>query len=183
MEILCTGFEESRPALLLGIVVRDKRISRPYIESILPAEVYPKKQKIEVPPPPQPPQPPPVTATPPAVTSRSYTPPPLKDPRLKLPPPVTPVTPDEGGMLTFMKYDLQKLRKPDISSHIYLTDEPYSPGDSSPDAPVLLEQPPLPLIPPPMPPSLPPVLTPAITTSSISNSISSAPFTALPGKS
>lgn len=106
MKILFTGFEESRPALLLGIVVRDKRISRPYIESILPAEVYPKKQKVEVPPP-QPPlvtaPPPLVTAPPPppppAVTSRSYTPPPLKDPRLKLPPPVTPVTPDEGGKL------------------------------------------------------------------------------------
>lgn len=102
MKILLTGFEESRPALLLGIVVRDKRISRPYIESILPAEVYPKKQKVEVPPP----QLPPVTAPPPppAVTSRSYTPPPLKDPRLKLPPPLTPVTPDEGGKLMLMKY-------------------------------------------------------------------------------
>lgn len=93
------GFEESRPALLLGIVVRDKRKARPYIETpSLPSEVYPKKQKIEVPKPPTPP----VTAPPPA-PSRSYTPPPPKDPRLKLPvlPPVvtptTPPTPDEGG--------------------------------------------------------------------------------------
>lgn len=75
-------------------MVRDKRKCRPFIESILPSEVYPKKQKIEVPPPLTP-----VTAVPPAPPSRSYTPPPLKDPRLKLPPPLTPVTPDEGGKL------------------------------------------------------------------------------------
>lgn len=65
------------------------------MESILPSEVYPKKQKVEVPPP----QPPPVTAALPVAPSRSYTPPPLKDPRLKLPPPATPGTPDEGGKI------------------------------------------------------------------------------------
>lgn len=91
---MCTvGFEESRPALLLGIVVRDKRKARSYIESLLPSEVYPKKQKVEVAIIPSP-----SVSAPPPPPPRSYTPPPLKDPRLKLPPVLnSPNTPDEGG--------------------------------------------------------------------------------------
>ncbi|KAJ8975230.1 hypothetical protein NQ317_014659 [Molorchus minor] len=75
------GFEESRPALLLGIIVRDKR-KRPLIDSVL--TLAPKRSKVETPPLPPTPQP--------VAPPRSYTPPPPKDPRLKLPlPPPTPV--------------------------------------------------------------------------------------------
>lgn len=80
-------------------MVRDKRKSRPYIEPLLPSEVYPKKQKTDTPPPLPPAPVPSVAAPPPPPPMRSYTPPPLKDPRLKLSTPVTPAVtpPDEGG--------------------------------------------------------------------------------------
>lgn len=82
------GFEESRPALLLGIIVRDKR-KRPHVEP-LPLLVLPKRSRIETPPLP--------VIPPPVVPPRSYTPPPLKDTRLKLPlPPPLPPTADEDG--------------------------------------------------------------------------------------
>ncbi|XP_060518841.1 uncharacterized protein LOC132697387 isoform X2 [Cylas formicarius] len=105
------GFEESRPALLLGIIIRDKR-KRPFMESLpLPLHTTtPKKLKVDV-----------IIQSPlPAATpARSYTPPPVPsgpatvkcDPRLnKLPlPPPTPPEEIEGG------------------------DEPYSPEDSDPE--------------------------------------------------
>ncbi|RZC42273.1 death-inducer obliterator 1 [Asbolus verrucosus] len=87
------GFEEARPALLLGILVRDKR-KRPLLDSVSPIVSSIKKTKTE----------PLAQATPP---SRSYTPPPIKDPRLKLPFP--PAVTDQD-------------------------DEPYSPEDSDPDS-------------------------------------------------
>ncbi|KAJ8943375.1 hypothetical protein NQ318_002608 [Aromia moschata] len=103
------GFEESRPALLLGIIVRDKR-KRPHIEPILPSPLVSKRNKVETPP---------LPVAPPSVAapSRSYTPPPVKDPRLKLPlPPAIPIAGDED-------------------------DEPYSPEDSDPEAPAPLLMP------------------------------------------
>ncbi|XP_063913585.1 death-inducer obliterator 1-like isoform X1 [Zophobas morio] len=85
------GFEEARPALLLGIIVRDKR-KRPYVDTIPPIVTSSKKTKIDlvIPPP------------------RSYTPPPLKESRVKLPLPASDI--DQDG------------------------DEPYSPEDSDPDS-------------------------------------------------
>ncbi|XP_057670798.1 uncharacterized protein LOC130902588 isoform X2 [Diorhabda carinulata] len=74
------GFEESRPALLLGIIVRDKR-KRPYIDSIPVTNVSTsKKSRISTPP--LPIAPPPTAPPPPPLPTRSYTPPPVKDPRL-----------------------------------------------------------------------------------------------------
>ncbi|CAH1977659.1 unnamed protein product [Acanthoscelides obtectus] len=137
------GFEEQRPALLLGIIVRDKR-KRPLFEMPPTPSIIAnlsKKPKLEVPavvaaavaashstpsrsytpPPPAaaPPLPAPVPAVPapvPPVVPAAPTPP--KDPRLKLPlPPLEPPPPDDG-------------------------DEPYSPGDSSPDLPDALVTPP-----------------------------------------
>ncbi|KAG5896281.1 hypothetical protein JTB14_033575 [Gonioctena quinquepunctata] len=104
------GFEESRPSLLLGIIVRDKR-KRPYLDppTIPPPIPQPKKSRVETPP--LPAAPPPAVPPPPP---RSYTPPPTKDPRLKLPltlPTIVAAPPlDEG-------------------------DEPYSPEDSDLEAP------------------------------------------------
>ncbi|KAJ8913501.1 hypothetical protein NQ315_017051 [Exocentrus adspersus] len=97
------GFEESRPALLLGIIVRDKR-KRPYVDLLSPAVTLSKRSRVETPP---------LTiAAATAPPPRSYTPPPQKDPRLKLPlPPPLPPTTDEDD------------------------NEPYSPEDSDPDAP------------------------------------------------
>ncbi|XP_074031171.1 uncharacterized protein isoform X2 [Leptinotarsa decemlineata] len=134
------GFEESRPSLLLGIIVRDKR-KRPYMDSlIMPSPIsQSKKLRVETPPPslpavavPSVPEPPP----------RSYTPPPAKDPRRKLPLmlPTVETTPTADE------------------------DEPYSPEDSDLDAPTPRPQPILnipdssiaePTIPPPTYPSLP----------------------------
>lgn len=74
------GFEESRPALLLGIIVRDKR-KRPVFESL---PVVTKKTKVEVS------VVPPVPVVVPTLPTRSYTPPPAVDPRIK---PVVPPTP------------------------------------------------------------------------------------------
>ncbi|CAG9854881.1 unnamed protein product [Phyllotreta striolata] len=107
------GFEESRPALLLGIIVRDKR-KRPYGEAV-PA-VSSKKSRIETPP--LPVVPPPVVPPPPP--SRSYTPPPVKDPRLpKIPALIMPPA-------------LRETTPPAVSEG----DEPYSPGDSSDNSPI-----------------------------------------------
>lgn len=79
------GFEESRPPLLLGIIVRDKRKRALLMEPSHPV----KKVRVEIDIPPEPPV---VT---PAVPARSYTPPPTRDPRVKQPytvetPPVVP---------------------------------------------------------------------------------------------
>ncbi|XP_022913665.2 death-inducer obliterator 1 isoform X1 [Onthophagus taurus] len=108
------GFEDNRPPLLVGIIVRDKR-KRPMLDSITSA-VLNKKSKID-----SSVSSPTVkarSATPPlpATTTRSYTPPPSRDPRLKpvyntstpLPAPSATSTADE--------------------------DEPYSPEDSDPEA-------------------------------------------------
>nr|CAI5865175.1 unnamed protein product [Callosobruchus analis] len=147
------GFEEQRSSLLLGIIVRDKR-KRPLFDipptpSII-ANLS-KKSKIEVPalstprstecnniysrsytpPPPAvaPPLPAPVPAVPaPVPPPAPAAPQPPKDPRLKLPlPPIIPPVKDDEG------------------------DEPYSPGDSSPDLPAALVVPPPPLIRKPVP--------------------------------
>lgn len=119
--ILFIGFEESRPALLLGIIVRDKR-KRPYTDSL---PVSSKKTRIDTPP--LPVAPPPV-APPPPPPPRSYTPPPPpvnKDPRLAaklppvvLPPPVVPppreATPpivvSEGGNYKFFNTSIYILQ-------------------------------------------------------------------------
>jgi hypothetical protein len=73
------GFEEARPALLLGILVRDKR-KRPFVDSVAPVLTSAKKTKTELP----------LLTTP----ARSYTPPPIKDSRLKLPLPPSVVDQD-----------------------------------------------------------------------------------------
>lgn len=70
-----------------------------------------------------------------------------------------------------------------LTNDMCFLDEPYSPGDSSPDAPVLTEQPPPVILPPSLQPALPPVLTPALGSSSLPESpLAPTPFTALPGK-
>lgn len=65
------GFEEARPHLLLGIIVRTKR-KRP-LDITVPPVITPKRTRIDTPPPL------------PTTAPRSYTPPPTRDPRLKLP--------------------------------------------------------------------------------------------------
>ncbi|KAL3281806.1 hypothetical protein HHI36_005007 [Cryptolaemus montrouzieri] len=136
------GFEESRPALLLGIIVRDKRKRGSTDPTPTYSSLTPKKLRVITPPLPM--GTPPYSVDTPATTDppRSYTPPsvvstpPLpvnKDPRMKItippPPPIKEV--DDG-------------------------DEPYSPEDSDPDTslivgtsfteppPVLVNKPPLP---------------------------------------
>lgn len=119
------GFEESRPALLLGIIVRDRRkriFGSDGIHSH--STVVTKKPRMGTPPLPTnapliPIEIPPIVETPP----RSYTPPSMvttpplpvgKDPRIKLNIPTPPVLKDiDDG------------------------DEPYSPEDSDPDNPVI----------------------------------------------
>ncbi|CAG9824961.1 unnamed protein product [Phaedon cochleariae] len=106
------GFEESRPALLLGIIVRDKR-KRPFFAPPDMPVLAAKKSKTETvafkaa-------SPAPATPAAPVAPPRSYTPPPVKDPRLKQPPKPEPEPspPDEG-------------------------DEPYSPEDSDLEAPTI----------------------------------------------
>lgn len=73
------GFEESRPPLLLGIIVRDKRKRSLLME---PSHPVTKKVRVEIDIPHEPPVPTPV------VPARSYTPPPNRDPRIKQPPPI-----------------------------------------------------------------------------------------------
>lgn len=75
------GFEESRPALLLGIIVRDKRRRALMIDG----QPATKRVRVEIEMPQATTQA--VAATPP---TRSYTPPPTRDPRIKQPyvPPV-----------------------------------------------------------------------------------------------
>nr|CAH7749396.1 unnamed protein product [Callosobruchus chinensis] len=165
------GFEEQRPTLLLGIIVRDKRkrplFDMPPTPSII-ANLS-KKPKIEVPavvaaavaashstpsrsytpPPPAaaPPLPAPVPAVPaPVPPPVPAAPQPPKDPRLKLPlPPIVPPVKDDE-------------------------DEPYSPGDSSPDLPAALVVPPPPIIRKPVPD---PVIS--STSAPISNSLPTVP--------
>lgn len=84
------GFEESRPHLLLGIIVRAKR-KRLSTTDIISAPVVAKRTRIDSPPLPA------IVSAPP----RSYTPPPTRDPRIKLPavpaiPDPPPATNDEG---------------------------------------------------------------------------------------
>lgn len=74
------GFEESRPPLLLGIIVRDKRKRALLIEPT--PHPATKKVRVEI----DIPQEVPVLT--PTVPTRSYTPPPTRDPRIKPPPPV-----------------------------------------------------------------------------------------------
>lgn len=82
-KICFTGFEEARPALLLGILVRDKR-KRPYIDPVPTVSPVIKKQKTEL--------------SGVQAPNRSYTPPPVKDSRLKLPlPPPLATEPDQDG--------------------------------------------------------------------------------------
>lgn len=81
------GFEESRPPLLLGIIVRDKKKRALMME---PSHHVTKRVRVEI----DIPQEPPVVAAP-AIPARSYTPPPSRDPRIKqpyaaTPPPVSP---------------------------------------------------------------------------------------------
>ncbi|GJQ67593.1 hypothetical protein Trydic_g8399 [Trypoxylus dichotomus] len=119
------GFEESRPPLLVGVIVRDKR-KRPMIEPTL--AVIPKKIKVDIA------VIPPGSSTPPISTastpSRSYTPPPSRDPRIKTPytPTITLPTPpiNAPSPATTTGDDM---------------DEPYSPEDSDPE----VSTPPLPL--------------------------------------
>ncbi|KAL1497120.1 hypothetical protein ABEB36_008130 [Hypothenemus hampei] len=135
------GFEEARPALLLGIIVRDKR-KRSYVD-VMPPSVTPshKKSRIEVH----------VVQTPPA---RSYTPPPVSadvtpsppipkvDPRLaKHGLPLLPETPTEelpASIMSIVKPS--SLASPVCKSLDVETknddDEPYSPEDSDPDTTV-----------------------------------------------
>ncbi|KAK9744164.1 Transcription factor S-II (TFIIS), central domain [Popillia japonica] len=118
------GFEESRPPLLVGVIVRDKR-KRPIIDST-PA-VIPKKIKVDVA------VVPPAASTPPISTastpSRSYTPPPNRDPRIKIP--YNPTT-----MLPTPPINTSSPPTPGDDM-----DEPYSPEDSDPEA----TTPPLPI--------------------------------------
>lgn len=101
------GFEESRPPLLLGIIVRDKRKRSLPVE---PSHHVTKKVRVEI----DIPQEPPVLT--PAVPTRSYTPPPNRDPRIKQPlietPPVLPVeeaaTDDMGKLKQKIYYLLKK---------------------------------------------------------------------------
>ncbi|XP_076253902.1 protein partner of snf isoform X1 [Rhynchophorus ferrugineus] len=132
------GFEESRPALLLGIVVRDKR-KRAYGESV-PSTVPPhhKKTRIEVTviqtqpgrsytPPPMPPEitPAPAPPLPPL--------PPKVDPRLaKLAPPLPSLVSDVIGSSPLQDADLSNIISTKATS-ISEDDEPYSPEDSDPD--------------------------------------------------
>lgn len=85
------GFEESRPPLLLGIIVRDKRKRALLVDT--PHHVT-KRVRVEIDIRPEPPVLTPVTP------ARSYTPPPSRDPRIKQPyvpspPPVTPPPAEE----------------------------------------------------------------------------------------
>lgn len=105
------GFEECRPALLLGIIVRDKR-KRPSVEvSNLPT-VTPKKLKLD-----NLPIASPTTLSTPLLPTRSYTPPPMKDVRMKLPPlpPIVPtLTKDDDGMYCIL-YFTYYFKRPTIS--------------------------------------------------------------------
>ena len=67
----------------MGIIVRDKR-KRPYVDTIPPIVTSSKKTKIDlvIPPP------------------RSYTPPPLKESRVKLPLPASDIDQDGGKFLS-----------------------------------------------------------------------------------
>lgn len=89
------GFEESRPHLLLGIIVRAKR-KRLSTSDIITAPVV-KRSKLDSPP---------LPAIPSAPT-RSYTPPPTRDPRIKLPTvpavPEPPPVPNDEGKILFIK--------------------------------------------------------------------------------
>ncbi|XP_017775816.1 PREDICTED: death-inducer obliterator 1-like [Nicrophorus vespilloides] len=106
------GFEESRPALLLGILVRDKR-KRMHDGS---HHGHSKRVRVDIASHSQQP------STPPS-SSRSYTPPPTRqDPRVKIPATSLPVPPPLP-----------------IESQDDDMDEPYSPEDSDPDT--LPEQP------------------------------------------
>ncbi|XP_025831457.1 uncharacterized protein LOC108740585 [Agrilus planipennis] len=104
------GFEESRPALLLGIIVRDKR-KRPIFDQLPSVS---KRTKIEV----SVIITPPVSTTPVTATARSYTPPPplIRDPRIKTAPQTASVPSPETPKDTTDDMD-----------------EPYSPEDSDPD--------------------------------------------------
>lgn len=76
--VFFSGFEESRPALLLGIIVRDRRKRPIYPLSSLPAKRIKTDSHSTSP------------TTQPTVPARSYTPPPNVDPRTKRPPAVPP---------------------------------------------------------------------------------------------
>ncbi|XP_030765439.1 death-inducer obliterator 1 isoform X2 [Sitophilus oryzae] len=135
------GFEEARPALLLGIVVRDKR-KRAYTESTPTAAPTPhKKTRVEVT----------VIQTQPTTQSRSYTPPPVPaevtpapapplpplppkvDPRLaKITPPLPPIVPDTISSSPVQEED-SPMEEPVKPVPISEDDEPYSPEDSDPD--------------------------------------------------
>lgn len=99
------GFEEGRPSLLVGVIVRDKR--KRTVDT--PTHSNAKRVRVEI-----------VTnrgggTPPPPSTSRSYTPPPTiprVDPRVKLPVPAV---------------DVPEENEEDM-------DEPYSPADSDPDS-------------------------------------------------
>ncbi|XP_050497701.1 death-inducer obliterator 1 isoform X2 [Diabrotica virgifera virgifera] len=150
------GFEESRPSLLLGIIVRDKR-KRPYVEPT-PVSHLPAAKKSRISTPPLPVAPPPLAPPPPPPPPpRSYTPPPVNDPRLNkklptpatlapppppaepitIPPPVVPISvPPPPPPLTIASSILPSvipgLEPPTPPPIVILEeDEPYSPGDSS----------------------------------------------------
>lgn len=82
---LLIGFEESRPPLLVGVIVRDKR-KRPILDST--ANVLHKKIKVDIAVVPSGSSTPPISNA--SSSSRSYTPPPNRDPRIKTP--YTPTT-------------------------------------------------------------------------------------------
>lgn len=131
------GFEESRPPLLVGVIVRDKR-KRPLLDST--PVVTPKKIKVDVAIIPSGSSTPPMPAV--SVPVRSYTPPPNRDPRLKTPyTPATalPTPPINAPSPTTTADDMGKFHLPlhnniQFLFIIFILDEPYSPEDSDPEA-------------------------------------------------
>lgn len=107
------GFEEDRPPLLLGIIVRDRR-KRPILEGL--PQVSSKRSKAEV------------ISTPATPPARSYTPPPSRDPRLKLPGP-SPSLPIPDVSTPKAVPAVPSPQDPENDE-----DAPYSPEDSDPDS-------------------------------------------------
>lgn len=126
------GFEESRPSLLLGIAVRDRRKRSSADTASAPSSS--KKVKVDV-----------VIAAPAATAARSYTPPPVPtDPRKKPPAPVPPPVPklpdaasEKDDMGKGYSFNITQI-SPKVffvvfNYDCFVSDEPYSPGDSSPE--------------------------------------------------
>lgn len=102
------GFEESRPHLLLGIIVRAKR-KRPSTMDIITGASSIKRSRVENSPTVS--QATPATVVPTAAPGaaaqppRSYTPPPTRDPRIRLPTVPAAATSNDEGNLSFLNIE------------------------------------------------------------------------------